>query len=174
MAKNGHEGVPQVLPKYPPSVTQIREVLPKMLAEIAQEMITTQKRTGGKVAKTLTRGLTITLTDHKLSLTREGAMPSQTEERLVLEAFGLFCCARQARQHDKWWIISYMYFDLDKLPPKEAAWVRQFAAVVDEPLPHGVSVAIGAGGAARLVVGAVVGKQGELFSVPVSGGGYNE
>jgi hypothetical protein len=149
------------------------EVLPKMLEKIAQEMITTQKRTGGKVAKTLARGLTITLTDYKLSMTREGTMPSPTEERLVLDAFGLFCCARQARQSGKWRIISFMYFDIEKLPPREAEWARSFAKVVDEPLTDGMYTTIEPTGQVRIhKPHGMVAKQSQLFNVPVSGGYY--
>jgi hypothetical protein len=139
-----------------------------MLKEIAQEMIATQKRTGGKVAKTLKRGMTITLTDWKLSMTRDGAMPSPIEERLVLEAFGLATCARRARQQGKWFVISYMYFVFDDgMSDGERAWVELFMQVTSEPL-RGESLMVDGG---RLVGGAV--RQAELFSVPVTQGSYS-
>jgi hypothetical protein len=138
-----------------------------MLAKIAQEMINEQKITGGIVRKTLSRGLVLTLTDYKLSLTREGIAPSLTEERIILEAFGLPVCGRREWQKGKYFVISFLYFIGES--EAEKAWAARLRKIIDEPMTE--TLIFGDNGRVRLVSSAL--RQGELFSV-ATGVGYYE
>jgi hypothetical protein len=143
-----------------------------MLENIASEMKHLQQK-NGFVRKTLQRGLTVILYTHKMVLSRPYTIPSELEERIVLDAFKLPIFGRRVVGYSIEFSLHGGVIDFDDPTADDLKWLARFKAIINEPLQPNLSVAIGDNGAVRLVVGAGP-KQGELFSVEVGGGHYYE
>jgi len=151
-----------------------------MLKELAQEMLKEQKLkeqelnptgkagAGAIVRRALSRGLILTLSDCRLSMTRENVAPSPVEERLVLEAFGVMVCNRREWTKCKWHVIAYFYLDPTGKCPSELAFDKKFCQVMSEPLPQNVYTTYTPERGIKLHYGKPPVKQGELFSVPTT------
>lgn len=151
-----------------------------MLKEIATEMLREQKikqlevnpsgkaGAGAIVRRQLSRGLIITLSDCRLSMTRENVAPSPVEERLVLEAFGLMVCNRREWVKGKWHVIAYFYIDPTGKSLSELAFDKKFCQVMNEPLPSNIYTTYTPELGIKLHYGTPPLKQGELFSVPTT------